>query len=303
MRVMGRVHWLAAGLIATALHVAALVDSETSFHGDVSPPTGPAIESAASLAGIVGAPVEIEADDVSEEMVEATTEAVTETHAPREVEPEPATDAVEVENTQAEATAEVTGADPPEVTSQSALSISESAVDAPAVPSVDELKEHREAEEIAPQLARPAAAPLPIQEIEPPEPPKAKPARNRPKQSSRKAAAAPRGNADRGSAGPSAGGREGRSTASAGAISSYAAQVRARILARRPYADGTQGTTVINFGLSSTGRLRYASVSRSSGNRTLDARALAAVRGTSFPAPPNGALSGQLQFSIPFHFR
>lgn len=303
MRVMGRVHWLAAGLVATALHVAALVASETSFDGDVSPPAGPAIESAASLAGIVGAPVEIEADDVREETVEATTEVVTETHAPREVEPEPATDAVAIEYTEAEATAEVTETETPEVISQRALSISESALNAPAVPSVDELEELREAEEIAPQPARPAAAPLPIQEMEPPEPPKAKPARHRPKQSSRTAAAAPRGNADRGSAGSSAGGQGGRSTASAGAISTYAAQVRARILARRPYADGTQGTTVINFGLSPTGRLRYASVSRSSGNRALDAIALAAVRGTSFPTPPNGALSGQLQFSIPFHFR
>ena len=79
--------------------------------------------------------------------------------------------------------------------------------------------------------------------------------------------------------------------------------VRARILANRPGGTGGHGRAVISFGLSSSGGLRYASVTRSSGNRRLDALALRAVRRSApFPRPPRGATTGQLRFSIAFSF-
>ena len=93
-------------------------------------------------------------------------------------------------------------------------------------------------------------------------------------------------------------------SASAGQVSNYAAQVRARVAGNKPSGNGTHGTVVVSFGVSTSGGLRYASVARSSGNSSLDQGALAAVRNASpFPPPPAGAASGALSFSIPFHFQ
>ena len=111
------------------------------------------------------------------------------------------------------------------------------------------------------------------------------------------------GGKQQGSAGTSRGGRQGRSRANPGAISSYGVRVRARILSNRPSATG-RGRVSISFAISRSGGLRYASISRSSGNRKLDRAALRAVRRSApFPPPPSGASPGQLKFSIPFSFR
>lgn len=96
----------------------------------------------------------------------------------------------------------------------------------------------------------------------------------------------------------------GRVSASTGSIVSYAARVRARVAASKPAGGGRRGTVVISFGITRSGGLSYASVSRSSGDPGLDRSVLTAVRGAApFPIPPDGASSGQLRFAVPFYFR
>lgn len=93
----------------------------------------------------------------------------------------------------------------------------------------------------------------------------------------------------------------GKVSASRGSAVNYAATVRARVASRRPSGAGRRGTVVVSFGVTTSGGLAYASVSRSSGNAGLDQSVLSAVRSAGpFPPPPPGA--GR-QFSIPFHFR
>ncbi len=95
-----------------------------------------------------------------------------------------------------------------------------------------------------------------------------------------------------------------RVAASPGEVKGYAARVRARILSRPPRAGSLRGTAVISFQLSASGGLRWARISRSSGNGMLDRKALGSVRRAApFPRPPAGARSRQLRFSIPFRFR
>lgn len=291
MRPLAQAQWVVAGLVAVALHGILLIATEVRLYGEVSPPAGPSIESAASFAGIVGAAVEVEADGASAETIEAVAAEQIETTTPDEI--------TEVAAAQPSEPAAVEAS---EVESAAALVVPETIASTSAIPAAARPVQPPEVQEISPQTAGPQRAEV-AQEVQTIEPPTAKPQRAKPRQTRRPTRAARRGNADTGNAGSSRGGRSGRSTASVGAVNAYAAQVRARILARSPRGGGARGTTVIRFGLSSSGRLRFASIARSSGNRVLDARALAAVRGTSFPRPPRGASSSQLRFSIPFHFR
>jgi protein TonB len=92
-----------------------------------------------------------------------------------------------------------------------------------------------------------------------------------------------------------------RVSASAGSSVNYAALVRARVAARKPGGGGRRGTVVIAFGVTRAGGLAFASISRSSGDSSLDRSVLSAVRGAGpFPSPPPGA---NLRFTIPFHFK
>lgn len=96
----------------------------------------------------------------------------------------------------------------------------------------------------------------------------------------------------------------GRASASTGSMLTYASRVRAHVAARKPSGAGWHGTAVVAFGITTSGRLSYASVSRSSGNAALDRLAVSAVRGAApFPDPPTGASPSQLRFTIPFHFQ
>jgi protein TonB len=106
-----------------------------------------------------------------------------------------------------------------------------------------------------------------------------------------------------GAAGAHRGGTGGNQAASAGSIRSYAASVRARILAHRPGSVGL-GRVVVAFGLTASGGLRYARIARSGGSSSVDRAALGAVmRSSPFPRPPAGSSAGQLQFSISFTFQ
>lgn len=162
------------------------------------------------------------------------------------------------------------------------------------------------------------AAPVPVEDTASPEPAEAQPVEEEPKakkpitkkptkspkpKPKKRAARTPPGNNRQGNAGTQRAGQRGAARASSGSILSYAARVRARILGNRPGAAG-RGRVVVSFGLTTSGGLRYARIARSSGNSSVDRAALSAVRRSSpFPRPPRGASSGQLRFSIPFHFR
>jgi protein TonB len=94
-----------------------------------------------------------------------------------------------------------------------------------------------------------------------------------------------------------------RVSASPGAVINYAAVVRARVASRRPPGPGKRGTVVITFGVSRSGGLAFANISRSSGDAGLDRTVLSAVRSAApFPTPPAGSSPGQLRFSMPFYF-
>jgi len=93
-------------------------------------------------------------------------------------------------------------------------------------------------------------------------------------------------------------------SASRGAANNYAGLVRARLASRRPRNVRRRGTAVVRFGLSRSGGVRYVKLLRSSGDKSLDSAALAAVRRASpFPRPPAGMSLRQLSFSIPFYFK
>lgn len=94
---------------------------------------------------------------------------------------------------------------------------------------------------------------------------------------------------------------KGRVSASTGSSINYAAIVRARVASRKPAGGGRRGTVVVAFGVSRSGGLAFANVSRSSGDPSLDRSVLAAVRGAGpFPVPPPGA---GLRFAMPFYFK
>lgn len=122
------------------------------------------------------------------------------------------------------------------------------------------------------------------------------PSETREKESPQKKKGSVQSRATKGSAASAA-----RVSASAGSSVNYAALVRARVAARKPGGGGRRGTVVIAFGVTRSGGLAFASVSRSSGDSSLDRGVLSAVRGAGpFPAPPPGA---NLRFAIPFYFK
>jgi TonB family protein len=85
---------------------------------------------------------------------------------------------------------------------------------------------------------------------------------------------------------------------------SYAARVRAKVARHKPSGRGHRGIARVAFGVSGSGRLRYARLAKSSGNSALDRAAVSAVRRAApFGAPPAGASAAQLRFTIPFYFR
>ncbi len=60
----------------------------------------------------------------------------------------------------------------------------------------------------------------------------------------------------------------------------------------------------VAFGLSASGGVTYARLSRSSGKPELDRAVLSALRrAVPFPAAPDGSTAGQREFTMPFYFR
>jgi protein TonB len=162
--------------------------------------------------------------------------------------------------------------------------------EAPAELALEKAAATAEPEETSPPAAAP---PRPIEKTERATPPRSHKTHKTP---SRKGGAPSR--AARESA-PS----RARVSASSGAVINYAAAVRARVASRKPSGPGKRGTVVVTFGVSRSGGLAFASISRSSGDAGLDRTVLSAVRSAApFPTPPQGASPGQLRFSMPFYF-
>lgn len=277
-----RVHWIAAFAISIAIHLALVIGFEPSNEGMAARPAGAPVSVEGNLAGVLGA-----ATDVPEVIAEKAIEF--------EIAPPEIQEAASAEVTPVSPVVEQTAV--PELRSNAApeltARLNESAKPIEAIEEAIERSEKKPKEEKA----------LPQEEAEQSKSPKQAEAR-KPKPKSRRPSSASRaGDSRQGAGGSSRGGRGGSQAASAGAVHSYAARVRARILANRPGSVG-HGRVVVSFGLSSSGGLRYASVARSSGSSILDQAALAAVRHSSpFPSPPSGASARQLQFSISFTFQ
>lgn len=99
-------------------------------------------------------------------------------------------------------------------------------------------------------------------------------------------------------------GRSDAETSGEGGIGSYGGVVRARVDRNKPRGMNGRGTVIVTIGVSPSGGLRFARLSRSSGNAALDRAAMAAVqRSAPFPDPPAGASPGQLVFHIPIAYR
>lgn len=82
----------------------------------------------------------------------------------------------------------------------------------------------------------------------------------------------------------------------------YRSKVWSALARHRPRL-GKPGSATVTFTIGSNGSVRSSRVSQSSGDSALDARALAAVRGTAFPAPPEGLSSSALTYAIQIYFR
>ncbi|MDQ8697107.1 TonB family protein [Hyphomicrobium sp. LHD-15] len=95
-----------------------------------------------------------------------------------------------------------------------------------------------------------------------------------------------------------------RVSGSTGNVLNYGSRVRAKVAGHVPRSGAGKGTVVVSFGVTPSGGLAYARISRSSGNAAIDRSVLAGVRASSpFPVPPAGASPSQLRFSASFQFR
>jgi len=86
-------------------------------------------------------------------------------------------------------------------------------------------------------------------------------------------------------------------------MSQWGARIMARIERARPRVQAS-GQVVLSLQVARSGQLAGVSVSRSSGNPSLDAAALSAVqRAGGFPAAPDGMTEASYGFSLPIRFR
>lgn len=294
-------HWLLAGLLAVAFHAAILVGWRTPVSSMTATPRGPVVEMATSLAGIMG-----QAAQVAEMRPPETTREV---EQPVEKVVDPLTpDAISDQMPfEVAATApfviprELKAAEPLPMVTPTEVPVLE------AMPPTLKLVQPKKTTETKPKELKEKPPPKKTTETKPKElkqkpPPKELKTKKVVKEKKavkqqRTQRAVTLGNSKRGQGGKAKKVRR----ASTSTVRSYGRKVRARIL-RRARGGAGSGTAVVTFGISSSGQVRYARISRSSGKSKLDRRALAAVRG-SFPKPPKGANSGQLNFSIAISFR
>jgi protein TonB len=99
-----------------------------------------------------------------------------------------------------------------------------------------------------------------------------------------------------------------RSTDGRAAESNYNSKVLARLRAAKKYptaarSKGIEGTAVLSFTISSSGRLTSARVVRGAGHALLDSAVLSMARNAApFPAFPSSISKSQMTFSVPVQF-
>jgi protein TonB len=136
------------------------------------------------------------------------------------------------------------------------------------------------------------------------EPPRKEPAKTTAKKQIKKQTNAPQTRSAPSSRSADPGkGKSGATTASTGAVLTYASRVRAKIAANKPSGNGARGRVTVAFGVTLSGGLSHVRIARSSGSGALDQAAMSAVRRAApFGQPPAGASARQLAFSIPITF-
>ncbi len=100
-------------------------------------------------------------------------------------------------------------------------------------------------------------------------------------------------------------GTSGATTSGQAGIGTYWNSVRAKVSRNKGQnSSGRRGIVVVAIGVTRSGGLQFARISRSSGVATLDQAALAAVRRAApFPPPPEGTPAALLLKSVPLDFR
>jgi len=294
-------HWLLAGFLAVAFHAAILVGWRTPVSSMTATPRGPVVEMATSLAGIMG-----QAAQVAEMRPPETTREV---EQPVEKVVDPLTpDAISDQKPfEVAATApfviprELNAAEPLPMVTPTEVPVLDAMPSTlkPVQPKKTTETKPKELKEKPPPKKTTETKPKELKQKPPPKEVKTKKIVKEKKavKQQRTQRAVTLGNSKRGQGGKAKKVRR----ASTSTVRSYGRKVRARIL-RRARGGAGSGTAVVTFGISSSGQVRYARISRSSGKSKLDRRALAAVLG-SFPKPPKGANSSQLNFSIAISFR
>ena len=100
-----------------------------------------------------------------------------------------------------------------------------------------------------------------------------------------------------------------RSTDGRAAESSYNSKVLARLRAAKKYpaaarGKGIEGTAILSFTISSSGRLTSARVEKGAGHPLLDSAVLSMARNAApFPAFPSSISKSQMTFSVPVQFK
>lgn len=295
---LGRVHWIAAGVLAALLHAAVFAGLRTRVPGE--PPGGPApqvqvLGSAAQVFGTDERTPETPSPEPSANAPEEiatgaehnTTEEAVPQAAPVDAKPVKATDAPRPEAITPEA-----------VETGSAHRAAEA-----AIPAAGEIE--ADAAHIAVPARRPKPSEAERRPVSRPRHSARKRARQRgqPRRQTSSTHQGQRRSGARAASERRGAGRQ-RAAASPGEVRSYAAAVRARIARNRPPSQGRRGTALVRFAISRSGSLRYARLARSSGDGALDRAAVGSVRRAApFPTPPQGMRADQLTFSIPFRFR
>lgn len=263
--------WVVAVVFSVAAHAALTLAWQTRSEGAVSPPQGPAVAMADSLAAVLGQAVDIESDQLE----------------PTEVEREEVVE--DVNATEPDDTVE------PNVEQQLAVTkpveaLRELNTD-PDLPNVSAEDPKPEKSEDRPARRRES------QKKQSDRTPKKRTESQKRKRAKKRASR--RGSDHQGSQNSRSGGG-GRSRASPGQIATFKSQVRARIAAcvRRRVGGGQRGRATVRFRVSSGGGATGVSASGTSG---ISSAAASAARGCSFPRPPAGAAG--LRFAFPVSVR
>jgi TonB family protein len=90
---------------------------------------------------------------------------------------------------------------------------------------------------------------------------------------------------------------------SPGERSRYAGSVREALNPTRPRHEGMKGSVWVAFALSPTGAVQSVDVAKSSGSAVLDRDAVAAIRRTTFPAPPAGMSDAQRSYVAIYDYK